>query len=66
MATETINPPKIMDAPQFFEDIFTDDKDELGNDSNFPDAVIMLFLGNDKYAAVNTVTTRWREKPAPQ
>lgn len=53
----TIETPTIDKIPEFFSDLFTDDKDELGNDSNFPDAVIMLFLGNDKYAAVNTVTT---------
>jgi len=57
MATETINPPGIMDAPQFFEDMFTDDKDEIGNDPIFPDAVIMLSLGGGKYCAVNCTTT---------
>jgi len=46
----------ILDQPSFIEDINTQDKDTLGNDPSFPDAVIMLSLGGGKYAAVNTTT----------
>lgn len=42
--------------PSFIADLDTQDKDTLGNDPSFPDAVIMLSLGGGKYAAVNTTT----------
>jgi hypothetical protein len=39
--------------------IGTDDKDRLGGDSSFPDAVIVIELGGGRYGAVNAST------PAP-
>jgi len=51
-----IDLPGIIDAPKFFDDLDTEDKDILGNDSNFPDAVIMLRRDDGKYCAVNVTT----------
>lgn len=42
--------------PSFLESLDTDDKDVLGNDSNFPDAVILIGVGGGRYAAVNCTT----------
>lgn len=53
---EVIDLPGIIDAPKFFDDLDTSDKDVLGNDPNFPDAVIMISLGGGKFAAVNVTT----------
>lgn len=55
---DILDMPSILDgAPKFFDDLETDDKNELGNDPNFPDAVIMIDLGGNKFAAVNITTT---------
>lgn len=54
---QVIDRPSILDAPKFFEDLDTSDKSELGNDPNFPDAVVMLSLGGGRYAAINMTTS---------
>ena len=48
---------QVIDRPKFFEDLDTSDKSELGNDPNFPDAVVMLSLGGGRYAAINMTTS---------
>lgn len=53
---ETIERIDIDTPPDFFQDIDTDDKDIIGNDSGFPDAVIMISMGGGKYGAVNATT----------
>lgn len=42
-------------TPSFMEYLNTENSNQLGNDDNFPDAVIMIELGG-KYAAVNLTT----------
>jgi hypothetical protein len=55
--SQVIDRPDILNAPKFFDDLDTSDKDELGNDPNFPDAVIMIGLGGGKYCAINLTTS---------
>ena len=43
-----------LEAPTFLSD--TKDNTDLGGDSNFPDALIMLEQGDGKYLAVNATT----------
>jgi hypothetical protein len=49
--------PATLDTPpSFLDDLDTEDNTVLGNDPSFPDAVIMLSLGGNKFAAVNVTT----------
>ena len=49
--------PDVLTMPKFFEDLKTSDENDLGNDPDFPDAVIMLSLGGGKFCAINATTT---------
>lgn len=46
-----------LDKPGIIIDDFIDDDNQLGGADDFPDAVVMIHLGNEKYAAVNTTTS---------
>jgi hypothetical protein len=43
--------------PSFLEDLKVGDENSLFDDSGFPHAVIVLALGNARYAAVNATTS---------